>query len=399
MYKHTWPHITKRTVRAVLRQLEKNEISIYDRSGIFEKFENRFAKLHGVKYALLTCSGTAALHSAMVACNFQQGDEVICPAYTFYATVTPIFQTGGIPVLCDAEKDGNINPSKVEELITPKTKAVMVTHMWGIPCQMGKIVAVCKKYGLKLIEDCSHAHGARYKGQLVGTFGDINAFSIQGQKILTGGEGGVLLTNEKELYYRALLFGHYNKRCKQEIDPKSPYHEYAITGFGLKLRAHPLAIAIADEQLGYLEKWHKAKADNAKYLTEALEGVPCVSVPVVRKGAEPSWYAYVLQIESERLTIPTAQFCDELIKAGALDADMPGSTCPLNYLKLFQDPSLLYPSYKGKVSYQPGDFPVAEKFFKNAIKFPIDVSTSKKYRGVLQMYARVVSEAVNKHMK
>jgi len=397
-YRHIWPKITKRTISAVLKELEKGEISIYDRSGIFERFENRFASYHEVKYALLTSSGTAALHSAMVACNFKKSDEIICPAYTFYATVTPIFQTGAIPVLCDSKVDGNIDPARIDALITPRTKAVIVTHMWGLPCDMKKIVDICKKHKIYLIEDCSHAHGAKIGKKHVGTFGDIAVFSLQGQKIITGGEGGIIITDNKELYDRALLFGHYNKRCKQEINSSSPYYNYVITGFGLKLRASPLAIAIADEQFGHLNQWLKVKNENAAYLSFLLRGIEGIKTPVVNNKFYPSWYAYTIQFRNGCFDVSVDDICKELIEEGILDADKPGSTCPLNMLKLFQDPSLLYPEYKGRIKYKIGDFPNAENFFNQTIKLPIDIYENKKYKAVLKCYAKIIKKVTKRHL-
>ncbi|MEK7129099.1 MAG: aminotransferase class I/II-fold pyridoxal phosphate-dependent enzyme, partial [Patescibacteria group bacterium] len=134
---YIWPPITKTVERAVLKQL-RSSISIYNRSGIFEKFENSFASYHKRKYALLTSSGTAAIHSMFVAAGFKEGDEIICPAYTFFATVTPLLFTGAKPVLCDCDSNGNIDPQEIEKKITSKTKGVVITHMWGIPCQMDK---------------------------------------------------------------------------------------------------------------------------------------------------------------------------------------------------------------------------------------------------------------------
>lgn len=398
-YKYSWPHITKETKKAIVSEIDKGEISIYDRSGIFEVFENKFSDYYGMKHALLFSSGTAAIHASMVACNFASNDEVICPAYTFFASVSPIFQTGAIPVLCDATPDGNIDPDKIEKLITSKTKAVVITHMWGIPCDIDKIVAICKKRKLLLIEDCSHAHGATYKGKLVGTFGDVAAFSLQGQKIITGGEGGIIVTNKREVYERALLFGHYNKRCKQEILPDSPYFDYAVTGFGLKLRAHPFAIAMADEQFSHLTKWHKIMNDNAKTFTNSLEGIKNAALPILDKSSEPSWYAYVIQLNLKNLDASAKDICKELLDAGVSGADTPGSTSPLNLLKLFQDPSLLYPNYKGKVSYKKGDFPIAENFYESAIKFPIDIYNTKSYGKTLQRYAMLIKNTLEKHSK
>ena len=396
-YKHVWPKITNRTIEAVTNQLKKGEISIYDRSGIFEKFETKFAKYHGMKYALLTNSGTSALHSAMVACDFRKGDEIICPVYTFFATVSPIFQTGAKPILCEAGLDGNIDPNKIESLIRPNTKAVIVTHMWGMPCDMVKIAKICKQNNLKLIEDCSHAHGAKIGDKYVGTFGDISAFSLQGQKIITGGEGGVLITNNKKLYDRALLFGHYNKRCRKEIDQNSPLYEYAITGYGLKLRAHPLAIAMADEQFDHLEKWIESKNRNAEYLTKLLKNISGIKLPVVKKTIRPSWYAYIIQFEKNKFNVSVDELCSQIVQEGLVDADRPSSTCPLHLLKLFQDPTLIYPDYQ-KLNDKIGDFSVAEDFYNRSIKLPIDIYTNNKYRRVLEEYADIIRKVTLKHL-
>jgi len=260
-----WPSITDRIEKAVIKQLYKT-ISIYNRSGVFLEFENAFAKYHNRKYALLCNSGTNAIHSMFVAAGFKKDDEVICPAYTFFATVTPLLFTGAKPVLCDCDENGNIEPDEIRKKITSKTKGVIITHMWGVPCQMDKIVRICKENNLLFLEDCSHAHGAQYKRKVVGSFGDLAVWSLQGAKIVSGGEGGILLTNNKEFYYKALLLGHYNKRCLQEIPQTHPLSKYAVTGMGLKYRAHPLAIAIAFELFRNLNRYLSIKAFFAKKL-------------------------------------------------------------------------------------------------------------------------------------
>lgn len=164
------------------------------------------------------------------------------------------------PIFVDASPEtGNIDSSKIARAITSKTKAIIVTHMWGVPCEMEEISDICRKNGIILLEgkhwlftcdmchgwihaliDCSHSHGASINGKKTGTFGDGAAWSIQGDKVLSGGEGGVSLTPYSEVYYRQLLHGHYNKRCKSEIPKDHPLQDFSITGAGLKNRAHPL---------------------------------------------------------------------------------------------------------------------------------------------------------------
>lgn len=395
-----WPPINKRMEKIVARQLYET-ISIYNKSGIFEKFENDFAKYHKRKYALLCSSGTLAIHSMFVAAGFKHGDEVICPAYTFFATVSPLLFTGAKPVLCDCDQNGNIDPQEIKNKITSKTKGVIITHMWGVPCQMDEIADICKKNKLFLLEDCSHAHGAIYKGKVVGSFGDLAAWSLQGPKIVSGGEGGILTTNNKGFYYKALLLGHYNKRCKMEIPKNHSLHKYAITGMGLKYRAHPLAIAIAYEMLKNLDKHLKTKRIFARKIIKAVKDLPGVSLPPVFFDSQikPAWYGFVFQYNPKTVqNLSIEKFFNALQREGLLEADRPGSTSPLNFLPLFQNPCSLFPVYKKyPFSYKAGDFPAAEKFYQNAIKLPVwafkkDVQTVNSYISGIKKVANNYSD-------
>ncbi len=391
-----WPVITKQIERAVTKQLYKS-ISIYDRSGIFEDFENSFAKYHNRKYALLFNSGTNAIHSMFVAAGLKKGDEVICPAYTFFATVTPLLFTNAKPVLCDSDENGNIDPKEIRKKISSKTKGVVITHMWGIPCQMDKIVKICKENNLLLFEDCSHAHGAKYKGKVVGSFGDLAAWSLQGPKNVSGGEGGILTTNNKEFYYKALLLGHYNKRCKQEIPKNHSLYKYAVTGMGLKYRAHPLAIAIAFEMFKNLDKYLAKKSFFAKKIIKELNKIKGVALPKIPSNIKSSWYSFVFQYKPEELeNLPIEKFFAALQAEGLTEIDRPGSTSPLNLFPLFQNPSELFPVYKtSPFSYKPGDFPKAEKFYQNAIKIP--VWAFKKDLKIVDAYIRGIKKVINNY--
>lgn len=385
---YKWPIIDKKIEKAVIVQLHEG-ISIYDRSGIFEKFENEFSKYHKKKFSLLCSSGTVAIHSMFVAAGLRAGDEVICPAYTFFATVTPLLFTGAKPVLADCDNNGNINPVDIERKITKKTKAVVITHMWGVPCQMDRILKICKKHKLLLLEDCSHAHGAKYKGRTLGSFGDISAWSLQGPKNVTGGEGGILVTDNKEFYYKALLLGHYNKRCKQEISKEYSLYKYATTGMGLKYRAHPLAIAIALEVFRNLNKSLKIREKFAKKIANEInqiEGLEAI-FPKRNEGMQFSWYALIIKYDQQKFgDLPIDIFYDALKAEGLSEIDIPGSTSPLNFLPLFQDPGKLFPVYSGKnaFSYRQGDFVNAEKFYGSIIKLP--VWASEKDEKIVDLY-------------
>src|ERR1035438_7796780 len=242
---YKWPKVTIESERLVLSQLRSGELSIYDRSGVIRDFETMFGEIHGAQYVLVTSSGTAALHSAYYAIGLGPGDEVLCSTYTFFATVMPLFQLGALPVLVDCLEDGTFDCNAAEALITDRTRAIVVTHMWGLPCDMADVVSFCERHSLALVEDCSHAHGATWNRQKVGTFGDAGAWSMQTKKIIAAGEGGATLAGSRIVYDRAQLLGHFNKRAIQEMDTAHEPYKYAATGLGLKYRAHPLGIAFA----------------------------------------------------------------------------------------------------------------------------------------------------------
>lgn len=395
--KFKWPIIDKEVEEAVVKQLYTT-VSIYDRSGIIKEFEEKFKAYHGTEHALLTNSGTTAIYSMFVAANFHKDDEVIFPAYNFFASVAPLFFTGATPVFCDAQADGNIDPQKIEALITPNTKAIAITHMWGIPCDMDTIIAICKKHKLLLLEDCSHAHGATYKGKLVGTFGDMAAWSLQGQKIVTGGEGGIMVTNNKDYYYKALLLGHYNKRCRQEIPSDYPLSEFSVTGMGLKLRSHPLAVAMANVYLDRLDKWLIQKRKFAKKFDNAFSKLKGLSVPKMPEGANPSWYGYVLQYNGNELEgLPIQKLVEALHKEGLVEVDIPNSTGPLNLQPLFQNPEPLFPEYKGKLNYTKDDFPKSIQFHSQAIKLPTWVNEEDEK--IVDLYIAGFQKVISEYKK
>jgi len=369
---YVWPRITKDIENILIRQLH-DSISIYNRSGVILEFEEKFAKYHGVKYALLSNSGTSAIFSMFEGISLSPEDEVICPVYTFFATISPVVYSGAKIVFCDSLDDGNICPEDIEKKITGKTKAIIVTHMWGIPCDMDRIVELCSKYGLILLEDCSHAHGACYGDKKVGSFSDASAWSLQGQKIITGGEGGILLTNNKDIYDRALLQGHYNKRCKQEIEKNSDLYEYSVTGFGLKLRSHPLAISIANHQLGFLDEWLIQKRKFANFFIKELSIYPFLDMPIFDDNKLPSWYAFVMQYKSEFSNgVSINVFINALHAEGLKEVDRPGSTSPLDKLPLFSKTEEVMPRLYSSPAYSGRDeFLNAYKFYDNAIKIPV----------------------------
>ena len=171
------------------------------------EFESQFAKYIGSNYAVSVCNGTVAIHLALLALGIGPGDEVIVPSLTYIASVNAITYTGAVPVFVDSLQDTwQMNPEDILKKITTKTRAIMVVHLYGHPCEMDEICSIAKKYDIYIIEDCAEAIGSKYKGQMVGSFGDIAAFSFFGNKTITTGEGGMVVTNDQTLHDRASHF-------------------------------------------------------------------------------------------------------------------------------------------------------------------------------------------------
>ncbi|KAL8952827.1 MAG: hypothetical protein Q9222_001262 [Ikaeria aurantiellina] len=375
-----WPIINQATEDAVLKQL-RSDISIYGNGGVFKQFESEFRDYHGVSswHALLHNSGTNALQALYFAAGFMPGDEVIFPVYTFHATCSPAMHFGITPVFCDAAANGTISAWAIAGALNTKTKAVVVTHMWGMPCNMAAICSLLKQWPkVLLLEDCSHAHGAKFNGQAVGTFGDGAAWSLQGQKIVTGGEGGITLTKHAEFHYRQLIFGHYNKRCKLEIPPDHHLSQFALTGAGIKNRAHPLAIAIALTQLRQLSDFHTWKTRYASQIITKLSGIPFLESPCLpEEGAvEPAWYAFVMRFKAAKAPdgLTRELFVEQLCAKGLVDVDIPRSTGLLDGEPLYNKPQdLLGHVYPSDYSLRTDgrSFGEAQAFYDEAIKFPV----------------------------
>jgi perosamine synthetase len=376
---YKWPFIDQVGEMAVLEQLHRG-LAIYDKSGVVGEFEDKFADIHGRKYGLVTSSGSAALHSAFYALNIGIGDEVICPTYTFFATAMPLFQLGALPVLADCTAYGSIEPSDIERLLTHKTKAVVVSHMWGLPCDMDEIILLCKKHNLFLVEDCSHACGASYHARPAGSFGNVAIWSLSAGKLISAGEGGILLTDNEEIYDRAQLLGHFNKRALDEISKSKPYYKYAVTGLGLKYRAHPLGIAFALTQLPKLDQWIAGKQANAKRIREIVSETPKLR-PLHPEFDDrlSSYYAFVILVDKEKTGFTRDRLWEAIRAEGFHDIDIPRSTSPLHNFAAFKEP--ISPVTEYKKSCIRGSYENADMIASQAIKISVPVETGENSQG------------------
>ncbi|KAI4209143.1 MAG: hypothetical protein LQ351_007895 [Letrouitia transgressa] len=307
------------------------------------------------------------------------------------------------PVFYDATENGTISARAIENAITTRTKAVVVTHIWGTPCDMVVIGSVLRQRpDILLFEDCSHAHGAKINGQHVGTFGDGAAWSLQGQKIVTGGEGGITLTKHPEFYYRQLIFGHYNKRCKLEIPADHHLHQFSLTGVGLKNRAHPLAIAVALSQLRQLPDFHTWKMRYANQMTVKLASIPFLDLPPlsaeVEGGIQPAWYAYIIRFKAAKAPrgLTRERFVEELQAKGLMNVDIPRSTGLLHREPLYNRPQELLPWLYGTDFAIANDdelFEKARAFYDEAVKLP--VYATKEGQWVTDRYVEVILEVAS----
>lgn len=366
-----WPPITATTTAAVIRQL-RTAVSVPDRSGIIAELEKELAAYFGVAHAVLTSSGTAALHSAYAALGLHDGHDVLAPAYTFHATASPLFHLRAAPVLVDCDRMGNLDPDAAEAAITGRTRALAVTHLWGVPAQIHRLRELADAYGLALVEDVSHAAGATVAGRKVGSFGDVSAVSMNGPKSLSAGEGGIVLTDDDELYYRVLLHGQYNKRCRVEIPAEHPLRRYAVTGTGLKLRIHPLAAALAADQLPHLDGYLAGRRAIAEKMRAGLRELPGLSVPEFAEHVAPSWYALAVVHDPGQCDgVPTHRLVEALCAEG-VDVDQPSSTRPLGDHPLYDAPNPVFPILpEGWPRYRPGQFPTADALARHTLKLPV----------------------------
>lgn len=365
-------------------------LSIADRSGIYETLENNFAKLHNRKYALLVSSGTMALYSSFYALGLQPGDEVISTVYTYHATATPLLHLGVNIVFCDVESDtGNIDVTKISDLITPKTRAIITNDQWGHPVDKDAILSICKKHKIRYVEDCSHAHFSEYKGRYSGTFGDIACFSFQGNKLLSGGEGGILLTDDRNLYEQAVLLGHNLKRPFDSVKNKD-FFDIRRTGLGLKLRIHPLAALIINHQLEhYCFDWIKSRNKMLKYFNEELKSkTPMVGMIkkeyVTSMGA---WYGFKPLVDFKKV----GKTRDDLIKymqPRGFNVKAPGSV-PLIDLAIFEKDKFQILNFQKK-GVDKNNYPNAHKYYNSALSIP--TFTFENDRETINQYVTAFSD-------
>jgi dTDP-4-amino-4,6-dideoxygalactose transaminase len=298
-----WPYFSADEIKAVTQVLQSGKVN-YWTGEEGRNFECEFAGHVRSKYAVALHNGTVALELALYALNIGVGDEVIVTPRTFIATASAIVLRGATPIFADIDANSqNITAESISAVITPRTRAIILVHLAGWPCEMESILALARNHDIKVIEDCAQAHGAHYNGQHVGTLGDVGAFSFCQDKILTtGGEGGMLVTDDKEVWERAWAYKDHGKSYNAVYHRQHPlgfrwFHE----DFGTNWRMLEVQAAIGRVILPKLTDWVETRRRNAAWLNEGLAGVGALRLTIPPPHLYHAYYKYYAFLNPKRL--------------------------------------------------------------------------------------------------
>ncbi len=298
------PSFTQEEADAVQRVLLSNKVNYWTGTEGRE-FEKEFAAYTGCKHAIALSNGTVALELALEALGIKPGDEVITTSYTFIASASAIVMRGAVPVLADVDPNSlNITAESIRKVLSPKTKAIIAVHLVGNPCDMDPIMDLAREHGLKVIEDCAQCHGATYKGRPVGSLGDAAAFSFCQDKIMTtGGEGGMLTTNDTAVWEKAWEFKDHGKSFDAVYNRQhAPGFRWLHESFGTNMRMTEMQAAIGRIQLRRLPEWKRIRQSNAAILTECFKKIPALRVLDVPDEFDHAYYKYYVFIRPEILS-------------------------------------------------------------------------------------------------
>lgn len=299
-----WPFHEADEIAAVTAVLRSGLVNAWTGAQV-KSFEKEFRECTGAPYAVAVNSGTSALELACSALGLGQGDEIIVPATGFISDAVVPLMAGSVPVFADVDADTqSLDIASAKDLISPRTRAILVVHLGGIPCEMQAAVALAREHDLLLVEDCAQAHAARYRGQTVGSFGDAAVFSFCTDKIMsTGGEGGMLLLKHEKAWERAWSFKDHGKKlgCLTDARDPGPY-KYVHDTLGGNYRMTEMQAAIGRAQLEKLDGWLEIRRDNAVRLRQGLREVPGIRVPDVPDYSEPAWYKAYVFVAPEQLS-------------------------------------------------------------------------------------------------
>ncbi len=348
-------YIDDKDIQAVVDVLKSDYLTTGPKVSEFEK---KVADYVGAKYAVAVNSGTAALHIACLAAGIKEGDEVITSPITFAASSNCVLYCGGTPVFADI--DGatyNINPEEIEKKITDKTKAIIPVHYTGQPCDMDRITELARKHDLLVIEDAAHALGASYKGKKIGSMSDMTCFSFHPVKPITTGEGGMVVTNNEELYKKLLLFRSHGITRDDELMTQNQgdwYYQQLELGFNYRITdiSCTLGLSQMDKLDGFLER----RQEIADKYNQAFSTVKGIKTPTQLQATRSGWHLYMICVEPAR----RKEIFDELRKLGI--------GVNVHYIPVYRHPYYQNNGYSNCCCCN------AERFYAGAISLPIHPS-------------------------
>lgn len=339
----------------------------WTKGSVTREFEKVFAEYVGAKYAVAVNSCTAAMHIALVAKGIGEGDEVISTPMTFCSTINTIVHTGAKPVLVDIDsKTGLIDVDKIEAAITKKTKAIVPVHYAGQSCDMDKINAIAEKYGLFVLEDCAHALSTEYKGKKIGSMGNACAYSFYVTKNISTAEGGMLTTDDEELYEKASVLSLHgmSKNAWSRYGTKGDW-KYEVCDPGFKYNLTDIAAALGIAQMNKLDEMQDIRTEYAEIYNKAFDKIDGITYLKDNGLGKNSAHLYVIQIDKNKFDIDRDTFI-ELLKEYNIGTSV-------HFI-----PICMHPYYINNFGYKKGDFPETEKMFEGIISLPLYPSMTRE---------------------
>ena len=365
-----WPHYDADEIEAVAAVLRSGKVN-YWTGDECRAFEREYAAYVGTRHAVAVANGTVALELALYALDIGPGDEVITSSRTYVSSASCIVMRGATPVIADVDPDSQVvTTDTIRAVVSPRTKAIIVVHLAGWPCDMDSILALANELNLKVIEDCAQAHGAFYKDRPVGSFGDMAAFSFCQDKIIsTGGEGGVLTLNDETLWKKAWAYKDIGRSYDAVYNRQhGPGFRWLTESFGTNWRMTEMQAAIGRLQLRKLPDWVEKRRANAALLTECFSRLPGLRVTDPPVGVYHSYYKYYVFVERSRLKPGWSR--DRIMEtiAGSGVPCMSGSCSEIYLEKAFRD-----------LGYGPKErLPVARRLGETSLMFLVHPTLDRK---------------------
>ncbi len=352
MIHYSHQHIDEQDINAVVEVLRSDWLTQGPNVSAFEK---ALADYCGVRYAVAVPNGTAALHLAYLVAGLKENDEIITTANTFCATTNMALVCGAKPVFCDIRPDTyNLDETKIEALITPRTKVIVPVHFAGHPCEMETIAAIAKKHNLLIIEDACHAISAKYKGQAIGSLSDLTVFSFHPVKPITTGEGGAILTNNEQFYKKLLqLRTHGIVKDPEKQKTFGPWYG-GMEDLGFNYRITDMQCALGKSQLAKLEGFQKQREKIAQYYFEKLKSVTEVIAPTCLPEVRHSWHLFAIRLKDKQKRRAIFEFLQKN-----------GIGVQVHYLPVYKHP------YYQRNGYGHLALEHAENYYDSCISLPI----------------------------